>query len=67
MNGSAEAARMQAESIELGSWTHAVSLLLGPRLISDPKERRQRQALEIAAAALRLAGRADLAVLVLKP
>lgn len=38
------------------SWDEAVRLLLGPKMLSDPEERRQRQALELAAAALRAAG-----------
>ena len=65
MSGDVDTAYLRAANIALGSWEHAVTCLLGPRLVSDPAERRQRQALEIAAAALRLAGRADLVPLVL--
>lgn len=38
------------------SWDQCVQLLLGPRLIGEGKEIRERMALELAAAALRFAG-----------
>lgn len=47
--------------IEIGSWDYVVSELLGPRLASDDPEDRKRQALELAAAALRAAGENTLA------
>ena len=38
------------------AWDMCLAKLLGPRLLGEPEERRQRQALELAAAALRFAG-----------
>lgn len=43
------------------SWDECVRLLMGPRLVGEPEEQRQRQALELAAAALRFAGQPTLA------
>lgn len=43
------------------SWGECVSMLLGPLLPSDDPLRRKRDALQLAAAALRAAGAADLA------
>lgn len=42
------------------SWDDCVSQLLGPKLLRDDPEVRRRNALELAAAALRAAGKHDL-------
>lgn len=55
---------LRAAKIELGSWGHAVACLVGPRHVRDPSEHQKRQAVQIAVAALQLAGRSDLAALV---
>lgn len=41
---------------EAEAWDSCVATLLGPRMPSEEKERRRRDALELAAAALRAAG-----------
>lgn len=61
---SAETIERRAEGIEVGTWSHAVACLLGPRQLSDPEQLRHQQAVQIAVAALQLAGRSDLAALV---
>lgn len=38
------------------SWDEAVNYMLGPELVGDAPDRRQKTALELAAAALRAAG-----------
>ena len=38
------------------SWDECVRLLIGPRMPDESKERQRRQAMELAAAALRAAG-----------
>ena len=51
--------KMEADNFEPGtpeSWDVCVSRLIGPRMPGEPKDDKQRQALQLAAAALRYAG-----------
>lgn len=52
---------VQLATDDAASWDLCVKRLLGPRLVGEPSERHRRQALELAAAALRFAGEAALA------
>ncbi|EHP42304.1 hypothetical protein OR16_15284 [Cupriavidus basilensis OR16] len=58
-----DAYRMPTEApwSDAETWDAAVARLLGPRLTSDPACKRRRDALALAAAALRTAGEKDLA------
>lgn len=49
-------AAQRAETSDAASWDECVRLLMGPLMLGEPEEPRRRQALELAAAALRFAG-----------
>lgn len=53
----------QQPAADIGAWDRCVETLIGRRLVGEP-DRRQRNALDLAAAALRAGGRADLVAMI---